>query len=49
MLVEDLDLEADLLKLLKVFQSKVRIEIVKLLLRLEWVSLSDISKELESE
>ena len=42
-------MEADLLKLLKVFQSKVRIEIVKLLLRLEWVSLSDISKELESE
>lgn len=42
-------MEADLLKLLKVFQSKVRIEIVKLLLRLEWVSLSDISKELKSE
>jgi DNA-binding transcriptional ArsR family regulator len=42
-------LEADLSKLLKVFQSKVRIEIVKLLLRLEWVSLSDISKELKSE
>jgi len=42
-------LEADLLKLLKVFQSKVRIEIVKLLLRFEWVSLSDISKKLKSE
>ena len=42
-------MEADLSKLLKVFQSKVRIEIVKLLLRLEWVSLSDISKELKSE
>lgn len=36
-------------KLLHVFENKVRVEIIKLLLQLEWRSLSDIAKKLESD
>jgi len=32
-----------------VFQSKIRVEIVKLLLRFEWRSLSEIAEKLKSE
>jgi predicted transcriptional regulator len=41
--------ERDFWKLLHVFENKVRLEIIKLLLQLEWRSLSDISKKLESD
>jgi DNA-binding Lrp family transcriptional regulator len=41
--------EADFWKLLHVFESKVRIEIIKLLLQFEWRSLSDIAKSLDSD
>jgi len=46
---EDSNLKVDFWKLLRVFQSRVRVEIVRLLLKLEWRSLSDISEELENE
>lgn len=46
---EDSNLEVDFWKLLRVFQSRVRVEIIRLLLRLEWRSLSDIAKKLENE
>lgn len=42
-------LEVDGWELLKVFQSKIRIEIVKLLLRFELVSLTEIAKKLENQ
>lgn len=42
-------MRVDFWKLLRVFQSRVRIEIVRLLLRLEWRSLSDIAEKLETE
>ena len=42
-------LEADFWKLLRVFGSKVRIEIVRLLLQFEMASLSDIAKKLEGK
>lgn len=41
--------EADFWKLLHVFENKVRVEIIKLLLQLEWRSLSDIAKKLETD
>ena len=42
-------LEVDFWKLLRVFSSKVRVEIVKLLLQFEMVSLSDMAKKLEDK
>ena len=42
-------MKVDFWKLLRVFQSKVRVEIVRLLLRLEWRSLSDIAEKLKNE
>ena len=42
-------MEVDFWKLLRVFQSRIRVEIVKLLLRLEWRSLSDIAEKLEND
>jgi len=42
-------LDVDFWKLLHVFQNKVRVETIKLLLRLEWCSLSDIAKRLKNE
>jgi predicted transcriptional regulator len=39
----------DYWKLLHVFENDVRVEIIKLLLQLEWRSLSDVAKKLESE
>ena len=42
-------LEADSWKLLRVFDNRVRVEIVRLLLRFEWRSLTDIAKKLESD
>lgn len=41
-------LEADFWKLLNIFDSKVRRDIIRLLLQLEWRSLSDISEKLEN-
>lgn len=41
-------MKADLWKLLHVFENNVRIEIVKLLLRFEMLSLSDIGDKLEA-
>jgi predicted transcriptional regulator len=41
--------EVDFWKLLHVFENKVRLEIIRLLLQLEWRSLSDIAKRLESD
>jgi DNA-binding transcriptional ArsR family regulator len=41
--------EVDFWRLLHVFQSKVRVEIVKLLLRFAWISLSEISQKLREE
>jgi predicted transcriptional regulator len=41
--------ETDFWKLLHVFENRVRVEIIKLLLRFEWRSLSDIAKKLESD
>jgi len=41
--------EFNLWTLLPVFDSKVRVEIVKLLLKLEMMSLSDVAKQLETE
>jgi DNA-binding transcriptional ArsR family regulator len=42
------NLEADFWKLLSVFDSKVRRNIIRLLLQLEWRSLSDIAEKLEN-
>ena len=42
-------LEVDFWKLLRIFGNKVRVEIVRLLLQFEMVSLSDIAKKLEDE
>ena len=39
----------DFWKLLHVFENRVRVEIIKLLLRFEWRSLSDIARKLESD
>ena len=36
-------------RLLHVFENKVRVEIIKLLLQIEWRSLSDIARKLESD
>ena len=41
--------EVDFWKHLRVFESKVRVEIVRLLLKFEMMSLSDIAKKLEGE
>ena len=41
--------ETDFWKLLHVFESKVRVEIIKLLLQFEWRSLSDLAKKLDSD
>jgi len=41
-------LEVEFWKLLHVFENKVRVEIVKLLLQFEMICLSDIAKKLES-
>ena len=41
--------ETDFWKLLRVFESKVRVDIIKLLLQFEWRSLSDIAKKLDSD
>lgn len=41
--------EVDFWKLLRVFESKVRIEIVRLLLQFEMMSLSDVARRLEDE
>lgn len=40
-------LEVDFWKLLRVFESKIRVEIVRLLLQFEMISLSGISRKLE--
>lgn len=42
-------MKVDFWKLLQVFQSKVRVEIIKLLLRFEWSSLSDIAEKLKNQ
>jgi len=42
-------LEVDSWKLLHVFENKVRVAIVRLLLQFEWRSLSEIAKKLESD
>lgn len=42
-------MEVDFWKLLHVFESRVRIEIVRLLLQFEWRSLSDIAIKLERD
>ena len=42
-------MRVDFWKLLRVFQSRVRVEIVRLLLTLDWRSLSDIAEKLENE
>ena len=41
--------EVNFWKLLRVFESKVRVEIVKLLLKIEMISLSDVARKLEDE
>ncbi len=41
--------EEDFWRLLHVFENKVRVEIIKLLLQIEWRSLSDIARKLESD
>lgn len=42
-------MEVDAGKLLHAFDNKVRVEIVKLLLRFEWRSLSDIAEKLKTD
>ena len=42
-------MDIDSWKLLHIFDNKVRVKIVKLLLQFEWRSLSDIAKKLESD
>lgn len=41
--------ETDFWKLLHVFENKVRVYIIRLLLQFEWRSLSDIAKKLDSD
>lgn len=41
--------EVDLWKLLRVFESQVRVEIVRLLLQFEMMSLSDVARKLEGK
>jgi len=41
-------LEAEFWKLLNIFESKVRRDIIKILLQLEWRSLSEIAEKLEN-
>ena len=45
----DSKLEEDFWKLLRVFESKFRVEIVRLLLKFEMMSLSDVARKLEEE
>ena len=42
-------LEVDFWKLLRVFESRIRVEIVRLLLRFEMISLSGIARKLEDQ
>lgn len=42
-------MEVDFWKLLSVFENRVRVEIVRLLLQFEWRSLSGIARKLESD
>lgn len=42
-------LEVDFWKLLRVFEGKIRVEIVRLLLRFEMISLSGIARKLEDQ
>ena len=42
-------LEVDSWKLLRVFENKVRVAVVRLLLQFEWRSLSEIAEKLESD
>jgi DNA-binding transcriptional ArsR family regulator len=41
--------EMDFWRLLHVFENKIRLQIIRLLLQFEWRSLSDIAKKLESD
>lgn len=47
--MSDSERKGDFWKLLHVFESEVRIGILRLLLRIEWRSLSEIAKELERD
>jgi len=47
--LNDSKIEVDSWKLLRVFESKIRVEIVRLLLQFEMISLSDVAKKLEGE
>jgi len=47
--LNDSKIEVDFWKLLRVFESKIRVEIVRLLLQFEMISLSDVAKKLEGE
>ena len=47
--MNDSKIEVDFWKLLRVFESKIRVEIVRLLLQFEMISLSDVAKKLEGE
>lgn len=42
-------IEKDFWELLHVFENRIRIEIIRLLLKFEWRSLSDIAKKLEDD
>lgn len=42
-------MEVDFWNLLQVFQNRIRVDTIRLLLRLEWSSLTDIAEELEKE
>lgn len=41
--------ETDSWRFLRVFENKVRVKIIRLLLQFEWRSLSDVAKKLESD
>ena len=43
------EFEVDIWKFLHVFENKVRVEIVRILLQFEWRSLSEIAQKLESD
>jgi DNA-binding HxlR family transcriptional regulator len=43
------ELEVDLWKLLRVFESEIRVEIIRLLLQFEMISLSGIARKLEGQ
>jgi len=43
------NLEVDFWKFLRAFENKIRVEIVRLLLQFEMISLSDIAKKLEGQ